>query len=128
MARPLQLGWQSNSQVFRVALLEAGRASHASLGGTEPPASWDPSQRRWINWADNGGLQVTRYDLPGNYEALQCWDRRCPESWLTDVPYFQCKVLGGCGVMNGALVQRPNAASWPHRHLSVIPPFFAVAH
>lgn len=101
---------------FRVALLEAGRASHASLGGTEPPASWDPSQRRWINWADNGGLQVTRYDLPGNYEALQCWDRRCPESWLTDVPYFQCKVLGGCGVMNGALVQRPNAANmetWP---------------
>jgi len=101
---------------FRVALLEAGRASHASLGGTEPPASWDRAQRRWINWGDNGGLQVTRYDLPGNYEALQCWDRRCPESWLTDVPYFQCKVLGGCGVMNGALVQRPNAANmetWP---------------
>lgn len=31
-------------------------------------------------------------------------------------PFFQCKVLGGCGVMNGALVQLPqqeNFAHWP---------------
>ena len=101
----------------RVVLLEAGRASHASLGGTEPPASWEPAQGRWLTWPlDQGGTRVTRYDVPGNYEVLQCWDRRCPESWERDVPYFQCKVLGGCGVMNGALVQRPlsaNMETWP---------------
>ena len=99
---------------LRVALLEAGPASQASLGGKEPPASWERSQARWVHWG--GELQATRYDVPGNYEALQCWDRRCPESWGHLVPYFQCKVLGGCGVMNGALVQRPQAANmetWP---------------
>eukprot|EP00930_Biecheleria_cincta_P094564 TRINITY_DN8584_c0_g1_i1.p1 TRINITY_DN8584_c0_g1~~TRINITY_DN8584_c0_g1_i1.p1 ORF type:complete len:913 (-),score=94.09 TRINITY_DN8584_c0_g1_i1:62-2800(-) len=98
----------------KVLLLEAGRASHRSLGGTDPPASWTGS--RWETWPGMQNEPLTRYDVPGNYEVLQCWGRNCPESWGDTVPFFQCKVLGGCGVMNGALVQLPqqeNFARWP---------------
>jgi len=96
-----------------ILLLEAGRASHASLGGTDPPASW--SRDHWDVWP-NLQTKLTRYDVPGNYETIQCWSRNCAESWGHLTPFFQCKILGGCGVMNGALAQVPqleNFESWP---------------
>lgn len=100
----------AESPSLRVMLLEAGKASQRSLGGKDPPATWKGSH--WEPWKGVTGL--TRYDVPGNYEVMQCWNRNCPESWGHDVPFFQCKALGGCGVMNGALVQRPHDSSFVH--------------
>jgi len=98
---------------MRVLLIEAGKASQAILGGKDPPASWKSG---WKEWPGMSGSGLTRYDVPGNYEALQCWHNDCDESWGRSVPAFQCRVLGGCGVMNGALMQVPNEANfdaWP---------------
>lgn len=100
----------------RLVLLEAGNTSQSVLGGSEPPASWNREAHRWDTWPGTQGLGLTKYDIPGNYEALQCWDKSCPDSWGGLVPAFQCKVLGGCGVMNGALMQKPsegNFQNWP---------------
>jgi choline dehydrogenase-like flavoprotein len=98
---------------FRILVLEAGKASHFALGGTEAPASVG-ADGQWQVWSP--GLEnVTRYDVPGNYPVQQCWARDCEHAWQ-GVPGFQCKILGGCGVMNGALTQVPQSgcfASWP---------------
>mmetsp|Transcript_51287 Transcript_51287/g.148909 ORF Transcript_51287/g.148909 Transcript_51287/m.148909 type:complete len:575 (-) Transcript_51287:457-2181(-) len=98
----------------RVLLVEAGGASQRSVGGRDGPASWDGG--RWDSWPGFEGTGLTKYDVPGNYESLQCWKRDCDTSWGDVVPEFQCKILGGCGVMNGALMQLPseeNFETWP---------------
>lgn len=100
----------SDSQIL---VLEAGKASHRALGGKEAPAS-ALSDGQWQQWAPSLG-NVTRYDVPGNYPVLQCWDQKCEQAWQ-DLPSFQCKILGGCGVMNGALTQVPQLGmfeGWP---------------
>mmetsp|Transcript_114824 Transcript_114824/g.364919 ORF Transcript_114824/g.364919 Transcript_114824/m.364919 type:complete len:629 (-) Transcript_114824:49-1935(-) len=102
----------------RVLLLEAGAASQKAVGGQDLPATWNTGAKRWDQWPGAEKFDgLTRYDVPGNYEVLQCWDKTCSESWGNAVAAFQCKILGGCGVMNGALMQQPNAANfadWPH--------------
>lgn len=99
----------------RVLLLEAGGPAHYALGGRSPPGWWVGGS--WEPWSVPAGSEVDRYDIPGNYPVMQCWDLNCSESWGRDkFPAFQCKILGGCGVMNGALMQRPPARTfeaWP---------------
>eukprot|EP00445_Apocalathium_hangoei_P043621 CAMPEP_0203978106 /NCGR_PEP_ID=MMETSP0359-20131031/101950_1 /ASSEMBLY_ACC=CAM_ASM_000338 /TAXON_ID=268821 /ORGANISM="Scrippsiella Hangoei, Strain SHTV-5" /LENGTH=616 /DNA_ID=CAMNT_0050916315 /DNA_START=19 /DNA_END=1869 /DNA_ORIENTATION=- len=101
----------------RVLLLEAGAASQKAVGGQDVPASWNTNTKRWDQWSVAEKFDgLTKYDVPGNYEGLQCYDKKCNESWGHSVPFFQCKILGGCGVMNGALLQQPHAANfadWP---------------
>eukprot|EP00929_Paragymnodinium_shiwhaense_P077319 TRINITY_DN39813_c0_g1_i1.p1 TRINITY_DN39813_c0_g1~~TRINITY_DN39813_c0_g1_i1.p1 ORF type:complete len:546 (+),score=77.64 TRINITY_DN39813_c0_g1_i1:80-1717(+) len=106
-----------------VLLLEAGKASQKNLGGTEPPSFY--SQGTWNNWpGDWRGL--TRYDVPAGYSSMHCWWAGCQRSSWPDLPAYQCKILGGCGVMNGALGQIPQAgnfATWPRgwRHEDMRP-------
>eukprot|EP00425_Heterocapsa_triquetra_P036683 CAMPEP_0195075268 /NCGR_PEP_ID=MMETSP0448-20130528/18177_1 /TAXON_ID=66468 /ORGANISM="Heterocapsa triquestra, Strain CCMP 448" /LENGTH=725 /DNA_ID=CAMNT_0040107635 /DNA_START=3 /DNA_END=2180 /DNA_ORIENTATION=+ len=98
----------------KLLVLEAGKASHKSLGGDEPPASLN-SDGSWQEWPGMGH-DVTRYDVPGNYPSMDCWNSKCAQSWGKELPFFQCKILGGCGVMNGALQHIPletNFAHWP---------------
>lgn len=98
----------------RVLLVEAGAASQRDVGGRDPPASYEHGH--WQEWPGFKSSGLTRYDVPGNYEALQCWSNDCETSWKKTVPAFQCRILGGCGVMNGALMQIPAAEmfeSWP---------------
>eukprot|EP00929_Paragymnodinium_shiwhaense_P037343 TRINITY_DN19911_c1_g2_i1.p1 TRINITY_DN19911_c1_g2~~TRINITY_DN19911_c1_g2_i1.p1 ORF type:complete len:646 (+),score=61.01 TRINITY_DN19911_c1_g2_i1:85-2022(+) len=99
----------------KILLLEGGQASHQSLGGTEPPSYYDYGKKQFTPWPGSWeGL--TRYDVPSVYSTMHCWSAGCqPASW-PDLPAYQCKILGGCGVMNGALGQIPlpgNFASWP---------------
>ncbi|CAK0880478.1 unnamed protein product [Prorocentrum cordatum] len=95
---------------FRILALEAGRASHFALGGRAAPGSAG-ADGQWQEWAPR--LEnVTRYDVPGNYPVL---GGQSEDHWQ-DVPGTACKVLGGCGVMNGALMQVPTPgcfAAWP---------------
>lgn len=102
----------------RVLLLEGGSSSHHDVGGSDLPASctsqgcalWPSTP--WHSWSTS---RRTRFDVPGNYMELPCWDRSCQHSW-SQIPAFQCKILGGCGVTNGALMQRPvpeSFAAWP---------------
>lgn len=110
----------------KVLLLEAGKASHAKLGGSVPPSDWKnlvwPSV--WTNYwsffpsGDNQKPKFTKYDVPGNYMGMQSWSQTSgqQDTWGKKVPGYQCKILGGCGVMNGALHQIPNKAmfdEWP---------------
>jgi len=100
----------------RILLLEAGHASQKELGGTDPPASWDHNAGEFRDWPGNyDGL--TRYDIPSNYETLNSFDTRTSAGWKgypDDV--YQCKILGGCDVLNGALRQIPPKSmfdTWP---------------
>lgn len=80
----------------RVLLLEGGRASHHDVGGSDLPASctsqgctlWPSTP--WQSWPTS---RRTRFDVPGNYMELPCWDRSCQHSW-SRIPAFQCKILG----------------------------------
>lgn len=97
----------------RVLMLEAGKASQQVLGGTEVPGH--RANGRWYSWPGtwNG---LTRYDVPGNYGVLNCWHSGCDEQSWPKLQAYQCKILGGCGVMSGALGQIPRPGSfesWP---------------
>eukprot|EP00930_Biecheleria_cincta_P083921 TRINITY_DN7341_c0_g1_i4.p1 TRINITY_DN7341_c0_g1~~TRINITY_DN7341_c0_g1_i4.p1 ORF type:complete len:689 (-),score=110.68 TRINITY_DN7341_c0_g1_i4:236-2227(-) len=98
----------------QIVLLEAGKPSHHALGGSSPPGNTQGQ-----NWNVNAqsGYQYdpfTRYDVPGNYIGdMHCYDGSCEDAWgkITG-GFYQCKVLGGCGVMNGALMQVPAPDMW----------------
>eukprot|EP00928_Gymnodinium_smaydae_P026825 TRINITY_DN20945_c0_g3_i1.p1 TRINITY_DN20945_c0_g3~~TRINITY_DN20945_c0_g3_i1.p1 ORF type:complete len:864 (+),score=107.60 TRINITY_DN20945_c0_g3_i1:151-2742(+) len=99
----------------KVLLLEAGRTSQAALNGTDPPAAWNREKRRWERWQGVHGL--TRFDVPGNYPVLNTWSDQGGYAWSFDFVgrgVYQCKVLGGCGVMNGALSQIPSQEMFEH--------------
>ena len=107
-----------------ILLLEAGYTSHAVLDGSLPPSNYDliiPEAFGPLlpELVEDSKLHTTKYDLPGLYsQDMHCWsgDRDCSDSWGSKVPSYQCKVVGGCGVLNGALMQIPvesNFATWP---------------
>ena len=103
----------------KILLVEAGAASQSELGGELPPSKWQHGQLQKWDLAKSSLLEpVTRYDVPGNYiKGLHCWNEACRDSWGHELGGIQqCKVLGGCGVMNGALMQLvhpDNFNSWP---------------
>eukprot|EP00930_Biecheleria_cincta_P098815 TRINITY_DN90462_c0_g1_i1.p1 TRINITY_DN90462_c0_g1~~TRINITY_DN90462_c0_g1_i1.p1 ORF type:complete len:716 (+),score=97.93 TRINITY_DN90462_c0_g1_i1:50-2149(+) len=89
----------------QILLLEAGRISQEAVGGHQKHGNYNG-----IHWGEKGVGQLTQYDIPGNYiTGMHCYDRTCSDSWGKKTPYYQCKVLGGCGVVNGALMQIPHA-------------------
>ena len=103
----------------KILLLEAGAASQAELGGKLPPSQWQNGElQAWDSTKSAEAASVTRYDVPGNYiKGLHCWNEACRDNWGHELDgIHQCKVLGGCGVMNGALMQLvhpENFDSWP---------------
>ena len=95
----------------KVLLLEAGGPSAAALDGSDAPAEWAalPSY--------DG--TTTRFDMPGEYGNI-AWtdDGSCCSQYMQAESDFtwQPKVLGGGGMVNGALTMRPPAADlaeWP---------------
>eukprot|EP00931_Biecheleriopsis_adriatica_P024404 TRINITY_DN15215_c0_g1_i3.p1 TRINITY_DN15215_c0_g1~~TRINITY_DN15215_c0_g1_i3.p1 ORF type:complete len:786 (-),score=115.73 TRINITY_DN15215_c0_g1_i3:47-2404(-) len=111
---------------FKVLLLEAGKASQAVLGGSQPPA--DPHNKiyqsvyenynQFFPSGDRSKPRFTKYDVPGNYMSMNGWvgDWSQEDTWGDAVPAYQCRVLGGCGVLNGALHQIPDGEmfdAWP---------------
>lgn len=98
-----------------ILVIEAGLGSPQVLPGENlPPGFWQGQEYKQWDFRPSQ-LSLTEYDVPGAYPVMPCWDRSCPQAW-SQVPGFQCKVLGGCGTMNGALMQRPAPqyfSSWP---------------
>lgn len=119
-----------------ILVLEAGIESPQALPGQKlAPGFWQGRDYRQWNFPPPKP-QLTRYDVPGVYPVLPCWDKSCPQAW-PQVPAFQCKVLGGCGTMNGALMQRPAPRyfdSWPEgwrwpdmeRHFQAVSQCFSI--
>ncbi|CAE7212756.1 betA [Symbiodinium natans] len=91
----------------------------AELGGELPPSQWQQGRLVAMGLFRSKYLgSLTRYDVPGNYaKGLHCWNDMCRDNWGFELGgIHQCKALGGCGVMNGALMQLTHPAnfdSWP---------------
>ena len=90
----------SGSQQQTVLLLEAG-----------PPAHWvNGGRTRAAGWASKGygSVDLTQFDVPGEYANI-AWKQdtyKVAQSGFT----WQAKLLGGGGVVNGALTMDPSAA------------------
>lgn len=101
-----------------ILLLEAGKPSHYALGGRKWPSNSHGEtllNKDFEKDAEFMASPFTQYDMPGNYNlGMQCSDPpfSCDDSWGSAYPAYQCKVLGGCGVKNGALMQLPAAATF----------------
>lgn len=81
----------------RTLLLESGPPGHAAHGGTHVPY--------FNELMAQYGRNLTIFDIPGMYHSI-AW--RMPEYNQPSTPWaYQANVLGGGGVVNGALTMVP---------------------
>ena len=81
----------------KVLLLEAGGPSAAALDGSDAPAEW----AALLSYDGT----TTRFDMPGEYGNIAWTDGSCCSQYMQAESDFtwQPKVLGGGGMVNGAL-------------------------
>ena len=82
----------------RTLLLESGPPGHAKHGGRDIPAAFASCEAAH-------GRNLTRFDIPGEYHRI-AW--KLPQYNQPSTPWaYQANVLGGGGVVNGALTMVP---------------------
>jgi len=82
----------------KTLLLESGPPGHATHGGKDVPASFAPYEAAYKR-------NLTIFDVPGEYHSI-AW--KMPQYNQPSTPWaYQANVLGGGGVINGALTMVP---------------------
>lgn len=82
----------------KTLLLESGPPGHAEHGGTDVPKAFEPYEAAYRR-------NLTLFDVPGEYHSI-AW--KMPQYNQPSTPWaYQANVLGGGGVVNGALTMVP---------------------